>query len=129
PNAAPPDEKLLTAYMKFNEDLHRAGVLVACEGLNPAGKGGRVEVRNGRRTFVDGPFSESKELVGGFYLIDVKSFDEAVECALRCPTGPGFAGVLDLRQLTGEEALPPESMCLIKKAAPTWSQTFTKNRK
>jgi len=125
----PPDEKLLSAYMRFNEDLHKAGVLVASEGLNPAGKGARVEVRNGRRTVVDGPFAESKELVGGFYLVDVKSFDEAVEWALRCPTGLGFDDVLEIRQLTGEEDLPPEMIALIKKAAPTWSSTFTRSRR
>ena len=125
----PPDESLLSAYMRFNEDLHKAGVLVASEGLNPAGKGARLEVRNGRRTVVDGPFTESKELVGGFYLIDVKSFEEAVEWALRCPTGLGFDDVLEIRQLTGEEDLPPEMIALIKKAAPTWSSTFSKSRR
>jgi hypothetical protein len=125
----PPDEKLLSAYMRFNEELHKAGVLVASEGLNPAGKGARIEVRNGRRTVVDGPFTESKELVGGFYLVDVKSLDEAVEWALRCPTGLGFDDVLEIRQLTGEEDLPPEMIALIKKAAPTWSSTFSKSRR
>lgn len=129
PDMTPPDEKLLTAYMQFNEELHKAGVLVASEGLNPAGKGARIEVRNGRRKVVDGPFSESKELVGGFYLIDVKSFDEAVEWALRCPNGLGFDDVLEIRQLTGAEDLPPEMLTLIKKAAPTWSATFTNNRR
>src|SRR5262245_14403609 len=71
--AAEFDEQLFTDYMKFNEEMHRAGVLVAAEGLNPAGKGARVEVKRGRRTVVDGPFAESKELVGGFYLIEVAS--------------------------------------------------------
>jgi hypothetical protein len=123
----PPDEKLLSAYMRFNEELHKAGVLVAAEGLNPAGKGARLEVRNGRRTVMDGPFTESKELVGGFYLVDVKSIDEAVEWALRCPTGLGFDDVLEIRQLTGEDDLPPEMIALIKKAAPTWSSTFTRS--
>ena len=124
--AAPFDEQLFTAYMKFNEDLHRAGVLVAAEGLNPAGKGAKVEVKGGRRTVVDGPFAESKELVGGFYVIEVASLDEAVEVAMRCPTGLGFDDVLEIRQLTGEDDLPPQLLDLVKRAAPTWSATFVK---
>ena len=103
---APFDEQLFTTYMKFNEELHQAGVLVASEGLNPGGKAARVEVRRGRRTVVDGPFAESKELVGGFYVIEVASLDEAVEWAMRCPTGLGFDDVLEIRQLTGEGDIP-----------------------
>ena len=122
----PFDEKLFTAYMEFNEQMHRAGVLVASEGLNPAGKSARVEVKRGRRTVVDGPFAESKELVGGFYVIDVASLDEAIGWALRCPNGLGFDDVLEIRQLTGEDDLPPQLVELIKRAAPTWSATFSK---
>jgi hypothetical protein len=124
--AAPFDEQMFTAYMKFNEDLHRAGVLVAAEGLNPAGKGAKVEVKGGRRTVVDGPFAESKELVGGFYVIEVASLDQAIEVAMRCPTGLGFDDVLEIRQLTGEDDLPPQLLDLVKRAAPTWSATFVK---
>ena len=123
---APVDEKLFTAYMQFNEEMHRAGVLVASEGLNPAGKGARVEVKRGRRTVVDGPFAESKELVGGFYVIDVASLDQAIEWATRCPTGLGFDDVLEIRQLTGEDDVPPQLLDLVKRAAPTWSATFTR---
>jgi len=126
---APFDEQLFTAYMTFNEEMHRAGVLVAAEGLNPAGKGARVEVKRGRRTVVDGPFAESKEMVGGFYVIDVASFDEAVEWAMRCPTGLGFDDVLEIRQLTGEDDIPPQLLDLVKRAAPTWSATFSATRK
>ena len=125
---APFDEKLFTAYMQFNEEMHRAGVLVAAEGLNPAGKGARVEVKRGRRTVVDGPFAESKELVGGFYVIDVASLDEAIEWALRCPTGLGFDDVLEIRQLTGEDDVPPQLLDLVKRAAPTWSATFVRGK-
>ena len=124
--AAPFDEQLFTAYMAFNEEMHRAGVLVASEGLNPAGKSARVEVKRGRRTVMDGPFAESKELVGGFYVIDVGSLDEAIGWAMRCPTGLGFDDVLEIRQLTGEEDLPPPLLDLVKRAAPTWSATFVK---
>jgi hypothetical protein len=124
--SAPFDEQLFTAYMKFNEDMYRAGVLVASEGLNPAGRGATVQVKSGRRTVVDGPFAESKELVGGFYLIEVASLEEAIGWAMRCPTGLGFDDVLEIRQLTGEEDLPAPLLDLIKRAAPTWSAAFTR---
>src|SRR5260221_6649315 len=77
-NAAAPDMEVIAAHMRFNEEMHKAGVLVASEGLNPEGKGARVGVVNGKRAVLDGPFAESKELVGGFYLIEVASRDEAI---------------------------------------------------
>jgi len=123
---APFDEGQFTAYMKFNEDLHQAGVLVAAEGLNPAVKTARVVAKDGRRTLVDGPFTESKELIGGFYIVEVASLDEAIAWALKCPTGFGFDDVLEIRALTGEADVPPYLVELVKKAAPTWSQSFTK---
>ena len=83
----PIDEALFSRYMKFNEDLMKAGVLVASEGLNPAGRSAKVGVSGAQRKVLDGPFTESKELVGGFYLIDVASFEEALEWTLRCPVG------------------------------------------
>ena len=123
PNAEPPafDVELFKAYMRFNEEMHQAGVLVASEGLNPAAKGARVAVAKGRRYVVDGPFAESKELVGGFYLIDVPSLDEAVRWALRAPSGFGSDDVLEVRQLTGASDLPPELLRMIEESAPTWS--------
>lgn len=123
---APFDEAQFTAYMKFNEELHQAGVLVAAEGLNPALKTARVVAKDGRRMLVDGPFAESKELIGGFYIVDVPSIDDAIAWALKCPSGMGFDDVLEIRALTGEADLPPELVELIKKAAPNWSRAFTK---
>jgi len=119
------DEKLFADYMKFNEEMHRAGVLVASEGLNVAGGGARIEVRQGKRVVVDGPFAESKELVGGFYILEVSSLEEAVHWALRCPTGLGFDDVLEIRALTGEADLPEPVLELIRAAAPTWSASFS----
>lgn len=115
------DVELFKAYMRFNEEMHQAGVLVASEGLNPAAKGARIAVAKGKRYIVDGPFAESKELVGGFYLIEVGSLDEAIQWALRAPSGLGTDDILDIRQLTGPRDLPPEILQLITEAAPTWS--------
>ena len=126
------DVELFKAYMRFNEEMHQAGVLVASEGLNPAAKGARIAVAKGKRYLVDGPFVESKELVGGFYLIEVGSLDEAIQWALRAPSGFGNDDILDIRQLTGSGDLPPEILQLITEAAPTWSaaawQSFNANK-
>lgn len=118
------NEELFKAYMRFNEEMHQAGVLVASEGLNPEAQGARIAVTNGKRYVVDGPFAESKELVGGFYLIDVGSLDEAVQWALRAPSGLGTDDVLEIRQLTGSGDLPPEILKLITETAPKWSAAW-----
>lgn len=120
------DQKLFEAYMKFNEDLTKAGVLVASEGLNPAAAPARVVRTGERRAVVDGPYAEARELVGGFYLIDVSSREEAIEWALRCPVGMGTDDVLEIRQLTGAEDIPPELLESIARVAPTWSASFSK---
>ena len=125
----PPDAALLTAYMKFNEEMHEAGVLVASEGLNPEAKSARVGTRNGKRVVLDGPFAESKELVGGFYLIDVASREEAIKWALRCPTGLGTDELLTIHPMTEASDLPPEVRALIEKAAPTWSASWVEKRR
>jgi hypothetical protein len=124
----PPDDDTFAAYMRFNEEMHRAGVLVAAEGVNPAGKGARVVVSNGKRTVVDGPYAESKELVGGFYLIDVPSVDEAIRWALRCPVGLGADDVLTIHPMTEPSDIPPKYLEIIRKASPTWSEAFRSKR-
>ncbi len=95
-------------------------IITAQPGENPS-KGARIAVLQGRRYVVDGPFAESKELVGGFYLIEVGSLDEAVQWALRAPSGFGADDVLEVRQLTGPADLPPEILQLMAEAAPSWS--------
>jgi hypothetical protein len=92
-----PDEKLLTEMGKFNEELVKAGVLLAAEGLQPSSKGARVRFSGSKRTVIDGPFAETKELVAGFWLIQVKSKAEAIEWVKRCPLG-GEAEV-EIRQV------------------------------
>jgi len=80
-----PDEKLLTEMGKFNEELAKAGVMLAGEGLHPTSKGARVKFEGGKRTVTDGPFAESKELIAGFWLWRVKSMEEAIEWLKRAP--------------------------------------------
>src|SRR5438132_509786 len=80
-----PSQKLLADMGKFNEELVKAGVMLAGEGLHPSSRGKRVKLSGGNRTIVDGPFSETKELIAGFWLWQVKSMDEALEWLRPCP--------------------------------------------
>jgi hypothetical protein len=80
-----PSERLLAEFGKYNEELLRAGVLLACEGLHPSSNGARVKISGTKRTVVDGPFTETKELIAGFWLIQVTSKEEAIEWAKRIP--------------------------------------------
>src|SRR3954469_20613636 len=84
-----PSEQLLAEMTKFNEELVKAGVLLAAEGLHPTSKGKRVKFSGAQRTIIDGPFTESKELIAGFWLWQVRSMDEAVEWLKRAPFGGG----------------------------------------
>src|SRR5438132_14046384 len=93
-----PDKKILSDMGKFNEELVKAGVMLAGEGLQPSGKGKRVRFWGGKKQIVDGPFSETKELVAGYWIWQVKSMEEALEWARRCPDPmPGEEAVLELR--------------------------------
>jgi hypothetical protein len=121
---APFDTKLFATYMKFNEDMHKAGVLVASEGINPSGKGARVGISGGKRVVLDGPYTESKELVGGFYLIEVESREEAIEWALRCPTGLGIDDVLTIHPMTEASDIPEDLLKLTREVAPEWSASW-----
>jgi hypothetical protein len=80
-----PDEALLTAMGKYNEELVKAGVMLAAEGLHPSSRGARVHFSGSKRTVIDGPFAESKELVAGFWLFQCKSLAECIEWVKRCP--------------------------------------------
>lgn len=94
-----PDEELLTAMGNYNEQLVKAGILLAGEGLQPSSKGARVRFSGKERTVIDGPFSETKELVAGFWLIDVKSKEEAVEWVKRCPNPMYTESEIEIRQV------------------------------
>jgi hypothetical protein len=94
-----PDEKILSEMGRFNEELIKAGALLAGEGLHPSSKGVRVRCANGRVTVIDGPFAETKELVAGFWLIQAKSREEAIEWARRAPFREGEVEVRPLFEL------------------------------
>jgi len=95
-----PNEKLLTEMGKFNEELVKAGVMLAGEGLQPSSKGARVKFSGSKRTVIDGPFAETKELIAGYWLWQVKSKEEAVEWVKRCPNPfPGTESEIEIRQL------------------------------
>ena len=95
-----PDKKLLTDMEKFNEELVKAGVMLAGEGLQPSSKGARVRFSDAKRTVIDGPFAETKELVAGFWLWQVKSKEEAIEWVKRCPNPfPGKESEIEIRQV------------------------------
>jgi hypothetical protein len=94
-----PDEKILTEMGKFNEELVKAGVMLAGEGLHPSSKGARVKFSGGKVSVIDGPFSEAKELVAGFWLWQVKSKAEAIEWVKRCPHPPQGEMEIEVRQV------------------------------
>jgi hypothetical protein len=94
-----PSERLLTEMGKYNEELVRAGVLLAGEGLHPSSRGARVRFSGSKRTVVDGPFSETKELVAGFWLIQVSSKEEAIEWVKRIPNPDGGESEVEIRQV------------------------------
>jgi hypothetical protein len=105
----PPSREMLTKMGKFNEELVKAGVLLAAEGLQASSKGARVTFSGGKPSVVDGPFTETKELIGGFWLVQVKSRDEAIEWIKRAPFENA---VVEIRQVFEADdfgpALPPE---------------------
>jgi hypothetical protein len=94
-----PSEKLLTEMGKFNEELVKAGVMLAGEGLHPSSKGARVRFSGSKRTVVDGPFTEAKELIAGFWMWEVKSKEEAIEWVKRIPNPEGMESEVEIRQV------------------------------
>ncbi len=95
-----PDEQLLAAMGKFNTDLVQAGILLAGDGLHPSSRGARVRFAGDRRTVIDGPFAETKELMAGFWIWRVKSKEEAIEWVKRCPDPmPGNDAEIEIRQV------------------------------
>ena len=98
-----PSEAMLTAMGKYNEELVKAGVMLAGEGLHPSSRGVRVHFSGDKRTVTDGPFSETKELIAGFWLIQVKSREEAIEWVKRCPNPMESDSDIEIRQVFDAE--------------------------
>jgi hypothetical protein len=94
-----PDEKLLTEMGKFNEELVKAGIMLEGEGLHPTSKGARVRFSGDKRTVIDGPFTETKELIAGFWIWRVKSKEEAIEWVKRCPNPHVGDSEIEIRQI------------------------------
>jgi hypothetical protein len=94
---APPDTQMLTEMGKYNEELVKAGIMLDGNGLHPSSEGARIQFSGDDRRVVDGPFAETKELVAGYWLWEVRDMDEAVEWAKRCPNPTGEESVLELR--------------------------------
>ena len=96
-----PSEELLTAMGKYNEELMKAGALVDLSGLHPSSRGARIKFSGGKRTVIDGPFAETKELIGGYWIIQVKSKAEAIEWAKRAPAphGEHADGEIEIREI------------------------------
>ena len=108
-NAAPgtmPDAKAVEAMMKYNESLQKAGILLALDGLHPPSVGARVTFADGKPRVTDGPFAEAKEVLGGYWMIDVKSREEAIEWAARCPASENE--IIEVRQVQEMSDFPPD---------------------
>jgi hypothetical protein len=124
-----PDEKMLTEMGRFNEELLKAGVLLGGEGLQPSSKGARVKVSGQNRTVIDGPFTETKELVAGFWLWQVKSKEEAIEWVKRCPNPTGGEPEIEIRQVFEADdfgpAFTPE---LREQEERVWAEAARRNK-
>ena len=125
-NAAPgtmPDAKAVEAMMKYNEELQKAGVLLALDGLHPPSMGARVTFKGGKPKVTDGPFSEAKEVLGGYWMIVVKSKEEAIEWAMRCPGGE--KETIEVRQVQEMEDFPED----VQKAAAGFDEMHKHSRR
>ncbi|MHC8344338.1 YciI family protein [Pseudomonas sp. RT6P73] len=99
-----PSEELMAAMGNYNEELIKAGILIDCDGLHPSSKGARVRFSGEKRTVIDGPFAETKELIAGFWLWEVKSKEEAIEWVKRCPNPmPGNDAEIEIRPIYSAE--------------------------
>ena len=108
-----PSKELMAEMGQFNEQMLKAGILLAAEGLQPTSKAARIRFSGNKKTVIDGPFSETKELVAGFWMIEVKSKEDAIEWMQRCPNPTGDEGEIEIRQIFEasdfpEEIFPPE---------------------
>ena len=126
-----PDEKLLAAMGNYNDELVKAGVMLAGEGLHPSSKGARVRFKGDKRTVVDGPFSETKELVAGFWILQVKSKEEVIEWVKRCPNPfPGDQeSEIEIRQIFEAEDFGAEFTPELRAQEDRQREQMAKNAK
>jgi hypothetical protein len=125
-----PTEQLLAEMGKYNEELVKAGVMLAGEGLHPSSKGARVKFNGKKRSVVDGPFTETKELVAGFWIFQVKSLDEAIEWVKRCPNPmPTGESEIEIRQIFEAEDFGPEFTPELRKQEEEINRLAKKNAK
>jgi len=111
PGTMPEDTAAIDAMMKYNESLHQAGVLITCDGLHPPSMGARVTFAGGKPLVTDGPFAEAKEVLGGYWMINVASRDEAIAWASRCPAGPNET--IEIRQVQEIDEFPTDVQDLL----------------
>ncbi|MGH8619409.1 MAG: YciI family protein [Burkholderiales bacterium] len=112
----PPDERLLREMMAFNEELVNAGVMLSGDGLHPSSKGARIRFSGKQRTVIDGPFAETKELIAGYWMWQVKSLDEAIEWVKRCPNPFNIDSEIEIRQVFESPELTDDPEFLRKEA-------------
>jgi|SRR5881394_2620058 len=125
-HAAPdamPDAEAVAKMMKYNEELKQAGVLITLDGLHPPSTGARVSFAGGQPLVTDGPFAEAKEVLGGYWMIDVKSRDEAIAWARRCPASDNE--IIEIRQVQEMADFPAD----VQKAAAGFEQLHAKSRR
>jgi hypothetical protein len=112
-----PDAKMVAAMSRYNESLQKAGILLALDGLHPQSMGTRISFAGGKPTAKDGPFAEVKEVLGGYWMIQVRSKEEAVEWAKRCPAGEG--DVIEVRQVQELSEFPDDVQNAVREGSPT----------
>ena len=116
-----PDPEAVAAMMKYNESLQKAGVLLALDGLHPVSAGARVSFQGGKPTVIDGPFTETKEVVGGYWMIQVKSKEEAIEWAKRCPASENE--IIEVRQVQEFDDFTPDVQEAAASFSASWDQS------
>ena len=118
-----PSEKLLADMGKFNEELVKAGIMLAGEGLHPSSKGARIRFNGDQRTVIDGPFTETKELVAGFWMIEVGSKEEAIEWFKRCPNPhEGVESEIEIRQVFAADDFGAEFTPELREQEDRWRE-------
>ena len=125
-----PSQELLAAMGKYNEELVKAGIMLAGEGLQPSSKGARVRFSGERRSVIDGPFTETKELIAGYWLFQVKSLEECIEWVKRCPNPmPGTESEIEIRQVFEADDFGPEFTSELREAEARLSPQMAENAK